>query len=201
MSELRLVVQLALGLVLAAACVAKLRRPGAFLRGVVDYDLLPRPAALVAGALLLPSEGLLAGALLSGWGLGIALPAAVALLAVFAAAVAINLSRQREVPCYCLGGEEGEKISPRTLARLALLLSGALLLAGDPRARALPLTRWTPARMASGEDLLYALLLAALLLAAAAWLLHAPELWALWRPAVARAAAAGRAPGTRGGQP
>jgi hypothetical protein len=180
MKELRLVVQLSLGLVFAAACAAKLRRPAAFLRGVEDYDLLPRPAALVAGALLIPGEGLLAASLLSGWALGAALPAAAALLAAFAAAIAINLGRHRAVPCHCLG-VQGERISPRTLARLGLLLAGALLLAGEPRARTAPLTRWTLARLGGAEDLLHALLLAVLLLAAAAWLLVAPELWALRR--------------------
>lgn len=192
MSELRLVVQLALGLVFALACLAKLRAPAAFVRGVVGYQVLPRPAALVLGAALIPLEGLLGAALLSGWLAGAALPVAVVLLAGFTAAVAVNLARHREVPCHCLGGGAGEPISRRTLGRLAMLLGGAALLAADRGQWGLPLTRWTAARVAAGEDLLQALTLAALLLAAAAWLLQAPELWTLTRPAVAPARRRGR---------
>ena len=180
MSALRLLAQLALGMVFAGAAAAKLRDPAAFLRGVVDYDLLPRRGALAAGALLLPLEGLLAFCLLSGWLLGAALPGAGALLAVFFAAVATNLARHRKVPCYCLGGDEGEAISPRTLVRLALLLAAAALAGTERQAWRRPLTRWTAARVAGGEELMHAAMLAALLLVAAAWLLHARELWALW---------------------
>jgi Methylamine utilisation protein MauE len=185
LSELRLVVRLALGLVFAVACAAKLRRPSAFLRGVAEYDLLPRSAALTAGALLVPVEGLLAVALLSGRALGVAAAAATALLALFASAVTINLHRHRKVPCYCLGGEQDEPISPRTLARLMLLLGGALLLAADPRAGVLAAAQrswWAAAPVAGSQEMLHALMLALLLLAAGAWLLHAPELWSLWRP-------------------
>jgi hypothetical protein len=185
LSELRLVTQLSLGLVFGVSGAAKLRDPAAFLRGVADYELLPRPAALVAGMLLMPLEGLLAAALLSGWLLGAAIPAATALLAVFTAAVAINLRRHRAVPCHCLGGGGNETISPRTLARLALLLAGVALLATDPQAWRQPLTSWTALRVTGGEDLMHALMLASLLLVAAGWLLHAPELWALARAASA----------------
>jgi hypothetical protein len=196
-SELRLLAQLALGLVFGLSCGAKLRAPAAFVNGVVEYEVLPRPAALALGVLLIPLEGLLAASLLSGWLAGVALPVAMALLAAFAVAVAINLGRHREVPCHCLGGGEGEKISPRTLARLALLLGGSALVATDRRAWVPPLTRWTVARTAGGEGLLHAVMLAALLLAVGAWLLHAPELWTLARPAQAVPGARSQAAGRR----
>jgi hypothetical protein len=198
-SELRLIAQLALGLVFGLACTAKLRAPAAFVNGVVEYEVLPRPAALALGVLLIPLEGLLAASLLSGWMAGVALPVAMALLAAFAVAVAINLARHREVPCHCLGGGPGETISPRTLARLALLLGGVALVAADRTAWGPPLTRWTAARTAGGEDLMHAVMLAALLLAAGVWLLHAPELWTLARsapaPPGARSQAARRSAG------
>jgi hypothetical protein len=76
-----------------------------------------------------PLEAFLAVAFLSGWLLEAALPLAVVMLAAFSAATAINLRRGRRVSCGCFGDPD-ERVSPRSLGRLALLVGGALALGG-----------------------------------------------------------------------
>lgn len=179
--ELRLLAQIALGIVFLLSFLGKARKPKAFLRGVDEYGLLPRRAAYAAGAVLIPVEGFLALSLLTGWQLALGAPLALASLLAFVIAVSLALKRKRDVPCYCMGGEDGERISARTVARLGLLLTGAALVTSDPALWAGPATRWMGERVAAGPDLAHAALLSLGLLAAGGWALHAVDLWKILR--------------------
>jgi hypothetical protein len=172
------VLQLGLGVTFALAALPKLRGPRAFARTVGEYGLVPGRAAVAIAPALLLLESFLAVSLLTGWAARIAVVVAAATLVGFAAAVAINLRRGRIVSCGCFG-DPAEKISARTLARLALLLAGCVLLIVG--------TAWTEAgfvRLGSlpaggGGALATVVELAGgtvALVAAALWLLSLPEL-------------------------
>ena len=179
MNGMVLLVQLALGALFLMSFAAKVRSPREFLKGAEDYRLLPPKAARAAGAVLIPVEGFLAAAHLTGWLLVPASFLTLATLAVFIAAVALNLKRRRKVPCHCFDSSGGEEISARTLVRLFLMLAGELLVLA--LASSAP-NRWVfPGLVASGPDLIHAVLLSLLLLVATAWVLKAPDLWVLLR--------------------
>jgi hypothetical protein len=124
MTELCLILRFAIGALLLLSSLAKWLHPRVFLQGVVEYEVLPPGMAIAFGVLLVPLESWLAVAHLTGWRLELAMPAGIVLFLVIGAAVGINLSRGRSVPCYCFGSAGTTRISRQTLARLALLLSG-----------------------------------------------------------------------------
>lgn len=175
-----LVVQLALGIVFLLSTAGKLRRPAAFLEGVAEYEVLPRPLALAFGALVIPVEAFLAVAHLTGWGLGVAVPLGIVLLLAFAVAVGVNLGRRRDLLCHCFGSQGGERISWRSAAQILLLLAGeAVLLATTARPGA-------PAglvhqRVSSLEQLALATVWALFSLLAGLWLLRADQVYQLFR--------------------
>lgn len=181
LSHLLLALCIGLGLVFALAVIPKLRRPLDFARAVVEYRILPAPLAWAFGLVLLPVEALLAVALLAGSGLGIALPGASLMLAVFLAAVGINLGRGRRISCGCLG-RGSEEISPRTAVRLSLLLAVSLILTAAHGAG-------LPVREAGGGaagwpaffQAACVLFLAVSFLILGAWVLRWPELWPMLR--------------------
>jgi hypothetical protein len=176
LAELRLVSQLALGCVFLFALAGKLRDPRGFARGVVDYDILPATLAYWFGFLLLPLEGFLAAAHLTGWALPVAAPMGVATLASFALAVGINLRRGRGLPCFCFGSGEQETLSLGSLARLLLLLAGELFVWAGPAG-------WVyPDHLSTPLALVRAAMATALLLVSASWLLGAGEIVELFRP-------------------
>lgn len=167
--------QIVLGLVFLVAAAGKLRKPRLFVATLRGYDLLPaRLAVPVAGALVV-AEALIAASFLTGLGVSATLAAAGALLLGFAAAVGVNLRRGRAVPCGCFGSAI-ELISPRTLARIGMLMGAtatlaALHLGGAP----------TPTSVMSGTAV-ESLVLSAVLAISAAWLLSVAEIRALFRP-------------------
>lgn len=119
--------QLSLGIVFLLSSVPKLLHPLAHVRNVNEYKILPSTVAYVFGLGLIPTESFLAIAFLTGWWIEIALPLAAGMLIVFSIAVGINLRRGRQIACGCFGSV-AEQISPRTLARLLLLITIVLLL-------------------------------------------------------------------------
>ena len=173
-----LATQFAIGLVFLFSAASKVLAPSEFLRGVKNYRILPQSLAFGAGLLLIPLEIFLAVSHLSGWWLAFGAQLGLGMLASFAIAVTVNLKRGRVLPCYCFGGSEGEQISRRTLARLALLFLGELfLLAG---------LSWVerptnPLQLETYIDLGLILLWSVFLLLAALWLLSSTDLIALFR--------------------
>lgn len=122
-----LAVQLSMGVVFLASAVPKLRKPSAFAKSVMDYQILPKGFASPFAIVLICTEAFLALAFLSGWLIDIALVLASVTLTVFVLAVGTNLSRGYKVSCGCFGSED-ELISSRTLMRLLLLLTAIVVL-------------------------------------------------------------------------
>lgn len=123
--QLAAAVQLSLGFVFLLSAVPKLRRPSGFARSVATYEILPRRIVSPFAGVVMLLEVFLVLAFLTGWWNGIALPLAAVLLLAFLGAVGLNLSRRRRVPCGCFG-ERSAMISPRTVARLLLLLAAVV---------------------------------------------------------------------------
>ena len=191
-AEVRLVMQLALGLVFLLSAAGKLRDPAGFARGVVDYRILPASLAYPLGFLILGIEGWLAIAHLTGWLLAAAVRVGFGTLASFAVAVGVNLARGRALPCYCFSGHGGETISGRTLARLLLLLSGEAHLLAHSNLLTTSQLAYT-GRSVSFGDLALALFWATFLLVVGSWVLNFPDLVGMLRPCKA---CAGRAAAT-----
>ena len=127
--QVQLVLRLTLGLIFLVSAITKLRDPAAFVRGVLEYRVLPRPLARVYGWLL-PFVELGAGLLLlSGFIQAVAAGLAVLMLVSFAIAVSINAVRGRPAPCHCFGQASESRIGWHTVVRdLALLLPAIWLL-------------------------------------------------------------------------
>src|SRR5262245_36242637 len=91
-----------LALLFVVAAAHKLRDPARFRATVADYRLLPDPLVPLGAACLIVAEPVVVAALASSrwWGLA----GAAALLALYAAAIAINLARgRRHLDCGCAG--------------------------------------------------------------------------------------------------
>lgn len=123
-STLSVAGRVCVGLVFAVAAVQKARH-WKILPGVIaDYRLLPRGLAPVASALLPPVEMLVGLLLLSALLMPWAAVAAVALLALFAAAMAVNIARGRaHIDCGC-----GQSFLKQTLRWTLVARNGALAL-------------------------------------------------------------------------
>ena len=119
-----IVCRTAIGLLFARSAVAKLRDRAAFADVVATYRLLPERAGGMAATMLIGLETGAAALLLAG----VARPAgadvggavAALLLALFAAAMAINLHRGRIIPCGC--GTDRVVLTPAVCIATATLV-------------------------------------------------------------------------------
>lgn len=128
--------RVAVACLFGAAAVGKLRRRADFAGAVAGYRLLPAGLVAPVALALPPLEIAIAIGLLAG--MPLAITAGSALLALFAAAMAINLLRgRRDVDCGCDPTARARPITWTFVARNLLL--GALLLTGLVAAPALPL--------------------------------------------------------------
>lgn len=122
--------------ILASAATHKVRAPARFAKQLEDYQLLPKvllkPIARglplveigVAFALLVPASRSSAALL------------AAALLALYAAAIGINLWRGRaDIDCGCSGPDQAQPLRPVLLARNSVLVTLALVASIAPQAR------------------------------------------------------------------
>jgi uncharacterized membrane protein YphA (DoxX/SURF4 family) len=127
---LQLTARLALALLFAAAAVHKLRHVASFRATLEGYALLPAQWIVPAGAAVIVAElGIAIGLCLPPLSVSAAL-AAAALLAVYGAAIAINLRRgRRDIDCGCTGPARRQPIHPVLVARNAMLAGVALLVA------------------------------------------------------------------------
>lgn len=170
--------QAVLGTVFFLAAVGKLRRPSRFVAAVGGYELVPSALIAPLSIGLMVTESVVSLSLLSGWLLDVGTSAAGALLLAFAAAISINLRRGRHVPCGCFGSA-GERISGRTLVRLAMLILAATALE-VLRLVFSPLPLNVVSLVTEGprgvEQLAVTAGFAAFLGVVAAWILHIPEL-------------------------
>ncbi len=119
-------------LILIVAGASKLFQVKEFERAVASYQLLPKAFSRPV-AIWLPRVELCAGLMLA---FGVALvPVAyltASLLAVFSAAVSINLIRGKEMSCNCFGASTPEKMTWLTVVRNLLLICMALSVALVP---------------------------------------------------------------------
>ncbi len=112
-----------LGAICLLAGLEKARAPRDFFEGVRQYRLVPARFAPVVGGVLVAVELGLGLLLISGLVPILAAIGAIALFAVFAAALAVSLARSNRAPCHCFGASDVETISPVALIR-ALALTG-----------------------------------------------------------------------------
>ena len=183
LSYFALAFQFSLGIVFLLSSLPKLRRPLAFAGSVVEYKILPAQVARVFALALIPLEAFLAVAFLTGWWTEIALPLAAVLLSLFLIAVAINLRRGRSVQCGCFGNTS-ELISPRTLARLFMLLIVAMFLTvfqSRSSSSLLPVLTGMTADVSilTLIDFIQIVFLSIFLILLSAWILNLPELISL----------------------
>jgi uncharacterized membrane protein/multisubunit Na+/H+ antiporter MnhF subunit len=128
----------AVAVIFILAALQKLRDPAAFRLAVENYRVLPAPIPTVVALVLPIAEIVAAIALLFADTRPTAAALATALLAVFAAAMAVNLVRGRtDLDCGCGGPGSGQKLSAGLLVRNALLVVLVLIAAGPVAPRAL----------------------------------------------------------------
>lgn len=181
LDDLRLIVQLAIGMLFLVSASSKVLHPSAFARSVTEYKLLPDSLAFAVGLLLIPIEIILGVSHLVGWRLSYMAPLALATLISFAFAVSVNLRRGRVLPCYCFGGQGGERISSRTLVRLGLLIAGELFVLADPKLSVAGRLTY-PERTSDLAVLSTILICAVFVLVAGRWVLTIPDIIDLFRP-------------------
>lgn len=127
---------LAVAVLLASAATHKLRAPGRFARQLADYQLLPEALVRPIGRVTPLLELLIAFALLVPFSRAIAAVCAAGLIALYAAAIGINLWRgRRDIDCGCAGPDQAQPLRPILLARNAVLVALALLASTTPIVR------------------------------------------------------------------
>ena len=131
---------LAVAVLLASAATHKLRAPGRFAKQLADYQLLPETLVRPIGRVIPLLELLIAFALLVPVSRSWAALTAAGLLALYAAAIGINLWRGRaDIDCGCAGPDQAQPLRPVLLARNSALVALALVASVAPVARDLTL--------------------------------------------------------------
>jgi len=127
---------LAIAVLLASAATHKLRAPARFSKQLADYQLLPealvRPSARVIPVLELAIAFALLVPVSRSW----AALTAAGLIALYAAAIGINLWRgRRDIDCGCAGPDQAQPLRPVLLLRNSVLVGLALLASVAPIVR------------------------------------------------------------------
>jgi hypothetical protein len=126
----------AIAVLLASAATHKVRAPARFARQLADYQLLPDSLARPVARLIPLLELAIAFALLVPVSRGWAALSAGGLLALYAAAIGINLWRgRRDIDCGCAGPDQAQPLRPVLLLRNSVLVVLALLASVAPIAR------------------------------------------------------------------
>ncbi|HUE30815.1 MAG TPA: MauE/DoxX family redox-associated membrane protein [Verrucomicrobiae bacterium] len=150
----------ALALLFFVAAGHKLRDLGRFRATLGEYRLLPAALTPLAAALVVAAEVGAAGALVAPGTRAAGLLSAAFLLALYGAAVAINLARgRRDLDCGCAGPAVRRPISGALVARNAALAALALAGLAPVRARAL---LWVDAVTVAGASAALAAIYASL---------------------------------------
>ena len=132
MLDILIAARLVLALVLLVAAASKLLALDRFNRVVRSYALLPELAVAPVTFALPGAELALAVALLGGWSSRLVATCAVALLVVFAAAIAANVLRRNTIDCGCGGWEGPTAVGWPLVARNLVLASVAVAIAARP---------------------------------------------------------------------
>ena len=127
---------IAIAVLLASAATHKVRAPARFARQLADYQLLPDSLVRPVARLVPLLELAIAFALLVPVSRGWAALSAASLLALYAAAIGINLWRgRRDMDCGCAGPDQAQPLRPVLLLRNSVLVVLALLASVTPIAR------------------------------------------------------------------
>ena len=127
---------IAIAVLLASAATHKVRTPARFARQLADYQLLPDSLVRPVARLVPLLELAIAFALLVPVSRGWAALSAASLLALYAAAIGINLWRGRaDIDCGCAGPDQAQPLRPVLLLRNSVLVVLALLASVAPIAR------------------------------------------------------------------
>ncbi len=120
--QIQFIARLSLGLVFFASAITKFRDIPAFVRGVLDYAILPDAIARLFGVVLPFAE--MGTALLLLIGIFPLLSSCIAalLLLSFSVALAINAARGRAISCHCFGTSLTNRIGWHSLVRDLTLL-------------------------------------------------------------------------------
>lgn len=121
--------RLALGSIFLVAGLIKLRDLASLERAVAGFQLGPRAMTSAFSRCLIAAEVTTGAALMTGFQTRIAALMAIGLLILFAGAIAINLARGHHPACGCFGSQS-ERISPRSLIRVGMLLGLAAVTFG-----------------------------------------------------------------------
>lgn len=182
-ADIQFAIQFIVGGVFVYSGLAKLRSPMRFVRGVIEYDVVPGLVAVVGGLLVIPLELYLGTAHLTSWTITLAGPIGCVVLLLFAIAVSVNLARGRSLPCYCFGAEKSDFLSIRSLARLLLMIIGEIIVSIRPRS---PGYSSTFSIIQTWDHALVLLILATAFFLAAIWSLQAATLVCLLPRALTR---------------
>ena len=127
---------LAIAVLQASAATHKLRAPARFRKQLADYQLLPDVLVRPIARMIPVAELMIAFALLvPAWRVYAALTAA-GLMALYAAAIGINLWRgRRDIDCGCAGPDQAQPLRPVLLLRNSALVGLALLASVSPVVR------------------------------------------------------------------
>ncbi|WP_460126365.1 MauE/DoxX family redox-associated membrane protein [Pseudomonas sp. S2_C03] len=129
---------LAIAVLLASAATHKLRAPARFRKQLADYQLLPDVLVRPIARLIPVVELVIAFALLVPACRAYAALTAGALIALYAAAIGINLWRgRRDIDCGCAGPDQAQPLRPILLLRNSALVGLALLACVTPAVREL----------------------------------------------------------------
>lgn len=124
--------RLLLGLVFVGSGLSKLLNPSRLPRVIRSYSLLPG-SAIVPAAFALPIAELgLAGGLLVGWATRLVAAGAACLLLLFAAAIAVNVTRSAAIDCGCFGWEGPTQVGWLLVGRNLVLAFLAAVIAASP---------------------------------------------------------------------
>ncbi|MEZ5500245.1 MAG: MauE/DoxX family redox-associated membrane protein [Steroidobacteraceae bacterium] len=133
---LPLLARATLAALFALACWHKLRAPAAFAASLNGYHLLPQRLVPAATAAIIACEATATIGIAIGNTLAMGL--ALALLALYTLAIAVNLARgRRDIDCGCAGPAMRQTLSHWLLVRNALLIGFALLASQPSSGRAL----------------------------------------------------------------
>mgnify|MGYP001026319739 FL=1 len=127
---------LAIAVLLASAATHKLQAPARFTKQLADYQLLPDSLVRPSASLIPLFELVIAFALLVPVSRAWAALSAASLLALYAAAIGINLWRgRRDIDCGCAGPDQAQPLRPVLLLRNTVLVGLALLASVTPIVR------------------------------------------------------------------
>lgn len=133
-TSLGLLIRFVLGTMFLAAGASKLSDLGEFADAIRLYRIIPGATAGAVARTVAVTEVILGTVLLVGLGIPYAAAGGSALLVVFAAAMAVNLVRGRQIPCGCK--RESEPIQIKHILRNGVSVAALLFLA------TLPTHRW-----------------------------------------------------------